>query len=67
MYFIVWGRQVCHILSDLRNGASPCGAKVSNSELWKHTQGRVTMSIMEERPLDVPLCKLCERQQAGAE
>jgi hypothetical protein len=61
MYFITQGGSVYHILSDLRSGAAPCGARLSKLDLLRLSEGKPTRRVVESKPDDAPLCKHCEK------
>jgi hypothetical protein len=67
MYFFTSQGAVCHILDDSEDGKAPapCGAKLSRLELLRLRAGMPTKKVTGEKPVNVPLCKHCEK--AGVE
>jgi hypothetical protein len=62
MYFIKRGGTVCHVVRDARNGAAPCGVKMTRLDLSSLKAGKPTPHVAAQKPPDVPLCKHCEKQ-----
>jgi hypothetical protein len=67
MYFYTQQGAVCHILEDIATGTAPapCGAKASKFELMRIHAGKPTSRILTEKPANVPLCKHCQKAEAG--
>jgi hypothetical protein len=63
MYFLTKGGSVYHVLSDKRNGAAPCGARLSRFDVSCLHSGRPTPSVVAQKPEGAPLCKHCEQQK----
>ena len=61
MYFVKRGGTVCHVLRDHRNGAAPCGIKLTSLELSLYKAGKPTPQLSADKPSGVPLCKHCEK------
>ena len=61
MYFITQKHGVYHVLSDESTGEAPCGARLSNLDVFCLAEGKPTPNVVEERPEDAPFCKHCER------
>jgi len=61
MYFVKRGCEIYHILSDAGTGSALCGVAMSNLEVWEYKQRKAEESVKEEKPVDKPLCKHCER------
>ena len=63
MYFFTNQGAVCHILEDIEDGKAPapCGARLTRVELLCLQAGMPTSKILDEKPVEIPLCKHCQK------
>lgn len=61
MYFVKRGGTVYHVMRDTRNGAAPCGIRLSSLELALYKTGKPTPQIVADKPSGLPLCKHCQK------
>lgn len=67
MYFIKRSSMICHILDDEETGRAPapCGITADRLTLVNYQSGKPTPEMMEEKPANIPLCKHCQKAEAG--
>ena len=65
MYFFTNQGAVCHILEDSEDGKAPapCGARLTRLERMRLHAGMPTSKILGEKPVDIPLCKHCQKTE----
>jgi hypothetical protein len=61
MFFVKHGGNVYHIMTDVAEGLTVCGHKVSRIALTLFKAGRETENISRQRPERLPLCKHCQK------
>ena len=68
MYFFNNQGTRCHILEDEETGKAPppCGAQLSKLARIHLRDGKPNRQIVMEKPIDMPLCKHCEKSEAWA-
>jgi hypothetical protein len=64
-YFLNSEGTLCHILEDDQTGEAPapCNAKVNKLDFMRYQEGR-SNSVLLEQPVDIPLCKHCQKSGA---
>ena len=65
MYFLNSQRTLCHIVEDVRTGEAPdpCGSKANKLDILRYHEGKPN-NLLTVKPLDIPLCKHCEKAMA---
>ena len=64
MYFTRHSGKVCHVLDGQTGRApAPCGARPGRVALVHLRAGEPSRFIMAEKPLEIPLCKHCQKSE----
>ena len=64
MYFTRQSGKVCHVLDGATGRApAPCGARPEKVALIHLRVGKPSRFIMAEKPLEIPLCKHCQKSE----
>jgi hypothetical protein len=66
MYFFTNQGAVCHILEDIEGGKAPapCSARLTRLERIRLQAGIQTSRVTDEKPVNIPLCKHCQKAAA---
>lgn len=61
-YFLNQQRTLCHILEDEETGEAPnpCGARARKMDVIRYQEGKPSGLLMD-KPVNIPLCKHCEK------